>query len=138
MLVIFGSRHCIKSVIESLEFFNDKTICKYKPLIIVPYLIHSFDKEVRIVSLDDIDDSWLHIKANKLPYIESYELINMCSLLDCWIGVSQFINFTKRYNKRMYSLSAIWLRITSVLFSTNLNISYLLNCSSFPANVLTR
>jgi len=67
-------------------------MCKYKSLIIVPYLIHSFDKKVRIVSLDDIDDSWLHIKVNKIPDVESYALINMCSLLDCWFGVSKVIN----------------------------------------------
>ena len=82
-------------------------MCKYKSLIIIPYLIHSFYKKVGIVSLNDIDDSWLHIKVNKLPDIKSYTLINMRSLLDCWFGVSKVINVTKRYNKRMYSRSAL-------------------------------
>lgn len=68
---------------------------KYKSLIIVPYLIHSFDKKVRIVPLNDIHDSGLHIKLNKLSDIETYALIEMCTLLDCRLSVCKVVNVTK-------------------------------------------
>lgn len=138
MLIIFGNRHFIKSLIENFQLIDDKIMRKYKSLIIVPHLIHIFDKIVRIVPLYDIIDSGLHIKLNKLSNIETYALIEMCTLLDRRFWVGKVINVTKKYHKRMYSRSDLWLSITSALFSTSLNISYLLNCYNFPVNVLTR
>ena len=105
MLIIFGNRHFIKSLIENFKLIDDKIMCKYKSLIIVPHLIHIFDKKVRVVPLHDIIDSGLHIKLNKFPDIESYALIEMCPLLDCRFRVGKVVNVTKKYNKRMYSRS---------------------------------
>lgn len=94
LLIIFSNGHFIESLKELFKLIDNKIMRKHKPLIIIPQLIHSLNKQIRLISFDNILNLRLHIILNKLSNIYSYVLINLCSLVNCRSGVSKVVNVT--------------------------------------------
>lgn len=92
VLIVLRYRQLIKRLIIRFQFINNKFICKYKSLVVVPYLVHGLNEVVRITSLDDELDSRLHVELDELPNMYTDAVVEVGALLVGWFGSGEGVD----------------------------------------------